>query len=159
MPVSRRRSRSRRSASSRDTFASVAPPPTCWAPRRSFRSPDATSSDRACSTPEEARAQRKTIVMIQANIHAGEVEGKESVLALLRDLTLGKAGKKILSKVCLVVIPDLNPDGNDRISPENRKLDLQHLEGQENPPGGVGTRNTGEGWNLNRDYVKQDAPE
>src|SRR5581483_11493062 len=70
----------------------------------------AIASDGGCFTPQEARAQRKTIVMIQANIHAGEVEGKESVLALLRDLTLGKLGKKILSKVCLVVIPDLNPD-------------------------------------------------
>lgn len=117
------------------------------------------ASDRACFTPEEARAQKKTVVMIQANIHAGEVEGKESVQALLRDLTLGKLGKKILSRICLVVIPDLNPDGNDRISPANRRLDLEHLEGQHNPPGGVGTRNTGQGWNLNRDYIKQDAPE
>jgi hypothetical protein len=119
----------------------------------------AIASDRDCFTPEAAREQRKTIVMIQANIHAGEVEGKESLLALLRDLTLTKRGRKVLSKVCLVAIPDLNPDGNDRISPENRKLNLQHLEGQINPPGGVGTRNSGQGWNLNRDYVKQDSPE
>lgn len=119
----------------------------------------AIASDRGCFTPEEARAQRKTIVMIQANIHAGEVEGKESLLALLRDLTLGKAGKKVLSKICLVAIPDLNPDGNDRISKENRKLNLEKLEGQVNPEGGVGTRNSGQGWNLNRDYVKQDSPE
>ncbi len=119
----------------------------------------AIASDRGCFTPQEARARRKAIVMIQANIHAGEVEGKEALLALLRDLTLGKRGKKILSRICLVAIPNLNPDGNDRISPANRKLDLEHLEGQHNPPGGVGTRNTGQGWNLNRDYIKQDAPE
>jgi hypothetical protein len=119
----------------------------------------AIASDGGAFTPEEARAQGKAIVMIQANIHAGEVEGKEALLALLRDLTLTRLGKKILSRICLVAIPDLNPDGNDRIAPENRKLNLEALEGQMNPPGGVGTRNSGQGWNLNRDYVKQDAPE
>jgi murein tripeptide amidase MpaA len=116
-------------------------------------------SDRGCFTPEQAQKQKKLVVMVEANIHAGEVEGKEAVLALARDLTLTKLGKKLLDKLCLVLIPDFNPDGNDRISPNNRKLDLQNLEGQVNPPGGVGTRYTGEGWNLNRDNMKQEAPE
>lgn len=116
-------------------------------------------SDRGCFTPELAQKQKKLVVMVEANIHAGEVEGKESVLALARDLTLTRLGKKLLDKLCLVLIPDFNPDGNDRISPNNRKLDLQNLEGQVNPPGGVGTRYTGEGWNLNRDSMKQEAPE
>jgi hypothetical protein len=58
-----------------------------------------------------------------------------------------------------VFVPIFNPDGNDRISTENRKLDLVALEGQIGPPGGVGTRNTGQGWNLNRDYMKQEAVE
>ena len=39
------------------------------------------------------------------------------------------------------------------------KPDLVALEGQIGPPGGVGTRNTGEGWNLNRDYMKQESVE
>ncbi len=116
-------------------------------------------SDDACFTPEEARRQNKLIVFVEANIHAGEVEGKESVLALARDLTMTDLGKKILSRLCLVLIPDFNPDGNDRISPENRKLNLAELEGQVNPPGGVGTRYTGEGWNLNRDAMKHEAIE
>jgi hypothetical protein len=116
-------------------------------------------SDRNCFTPELARKQKKAVVMVEANIHAGEVEGKESVLALARDLTLTKLGKKLLDKLCLVLVPNFNPDGNDRISPNNRKLDLKNLEGQVNPPGGVGTRYTGEGWNLNRDSMKQEAPE
>ncbi|QRK12011.1 hypothetical protein JQX13_19375 [Archangium violaceum] len=116
-------------------------------------------SDRGCFTPELARKQKKIVVMVEANIHAGEVEGKESVLALARDLTLTKLGQKLLDKLCLVLIPNFNPDGNDRISPNNRKLDLANLEGQVNPEGGVGTRYTGEGWNLNRDSMKQEAPE
>ena len=116
-------------------------------------------SDRNCFTPELARKQKKVIVMVEANIHAGEVEGKESVLALARDLTLTQLGAKLLDKLCLVLVPNFNPDGNDRISPNNRKLDLKNLEGQVNPEGGVGTRYTGEGWNLNRDNMKQEAPE
>jgi len=115
-----------------------------------------------CFTPERARELGKVIVMVEANIHAGEVEGKEMILALARDLVrgeLGKAGRRILERLCLVVVPDFNPDGNDRISPNNRVLNLDALEGQINPPGGVGTRYTGEGWNLNRDNTKQEAIE
>lgn len=121
-----------------------------------------TISNRKCFTPERAAKQKKVVVMVEANIHAGEVEGKEMILALCRDLVrgeLGAAGKRILDRVCLVVVPDFNPDGNDRINPKNRVLDLGNLEGQVNPPGGVGTRYTGEGWNLNRDNIKQDAVE
>jgi len=116
-------------------------------------------SDRKAFTPEAARKQKKVVVMVEANIHAGEVEGKEMVLALARDLVLTPLGKGILSKAVLVLVPDFNPDGNDRIAPGNRKLDLANLEGQVNPPGGVGTRYTGQGWNLNRDSTKQEAPE
>ena len=119
-------------------------------------------SDRRCFSPERAAELGKVVVFVEANIHAGEVEGKEMILALARQLVrgeLGKAGEKILRKVCLVVVPNFNPDGNDRISPKHRALDLANLEGQVNPPGGVGTRYTGEGWNLNRDNTKQEAVE
>jgi hypothetical protein len=116
-------------------------------------------SDGRCFTPEEARAQGRLVVMVEANIHAGEVEGKEAVLALARDLTLTRRGKRLLDRLCLVLIPDVNPDGNDRISPENRRLNVAALEGQVGPEGGVGTRYTGEGWNLNRDATKQEAIE
>ncbi len=110
-------------------------------------------------TPAAARRLNRLIVVIQANIHAGEVEGKEASLALARDLTLGGLGRGILARATVVLIPDFNPDGNDRIHPENRKLDIARLEGQCNPPGGVGTRCTGAGWNLNRDFMKQEAVE
>jgi hypothetical protein len=109
-------------------------------------------------TPAAARRLGLPVVMPMANIHAGEVEGKEALLMLMRELTLGEL-RPLLDQLTLVVIPILNPDGNDRISTENRKLDLVALEGQIGPPGGTGTRNTGEGWNLNRDYMKQEAVE
>jgi hypothetical protein len=110
-------------------------------------------------TPEEVHAGKQIVVMIEANIHAGEVEGKEASLALCRDLVTSTKGRRLLQDVAIVVVPDVNPDGNDRISPLNRALSIATLEGQENPPGGVGTRYTGEGWNMNRDAIKQEAVE
>jgi hypothetical protein len=118
----------------------------------------AVLSGRGAFTPAAARRLGLPIVMVIANIHAGEVEGKEAVQALMRELTLGDL-RPLLDQLTLVLVPDYNADGNDRISPENRKLDLVELEGQIPVPGGVGTRNSGEGWNLNRDYVKQEAVE
>ncbi len=109
-------------------------------------------------TPAAARRLGRPIVMVVANIHAGEVEGKEAMQALMREMALGPL-RPLLDQLTLVVVPIFNPDGNDRISIENRKLDLQALEGQIPVPGGVGTRNTGEGWNLNRDYMKLEAVE
>ena len=38
-------------------------------------------------TPEDARRSGRPVVYVQGNIHAGEVEGKEALQALLRDLT------------------------------------------------------------------------
>jgi lysophospholipase L1-like esterase len=109
-------------------------------------------------TPAAAHASGKPVVLILANIHAGEVEGKECVLMLARDLTLGPL-QRLLDGVTLVLVPNYNPDGNDRIDPAHRRLDLRALEGQIGPASGVGTRNTGRGHNLNRDYVKLESPE
>ena len=120
--------------------------------------PVMTLSGHGAFTPAAARGLELPIVMVLANIHAGEVEGKEALLALTRDMTLGPL-RALLDEATFVFIPIFNPDGNDRISLENRQLDLVALEGQIGPPGGVGTRNTGEGWNLNRDYMKQEAIE
>ena len=64
-------------------------------------------------TPAEARALNRPIVYVQANIHGGEVEGKEAVLALLRDLSFAK-GPNVLDSLVLLVVPIYNADGNDR---------------------------------------------
>jgi hypothetical protein len=77
---------------------------------------------------------------------------------LVRDLLDGKF-PGLLEHLTLLVVPLFNPDGNDRISPENRKLDLEHLEGQLGPVSGVGTRTNASGVNLNRDYMRQGALE
>lgn len=109
-------------------------------------------------TPLRARGLGLPVVMVLGNIHAGEVEGKEALLAFIREMTLGPL-RQLLDQLTLVFIPIFNPDGNDHISTANRKLDLVALEGQIGPEEGVGTRNTGQGWNLNRDYMKQEATE
>src|SRR5262245_13306978 len=115
-------------------------------------------SSEGVSTPEAARALGRPVVLTVGGIHAGEVEGKEALLALVRDVLDGPAGG-LLERMTWVVLPLFNPDGNDRIDPANRVLDIAHHEGQDGPASGVGTRVTSTGINLNRDYLRQDAHE
>lgn len=112
----------------------------------------------APATPAEARARLKPVVLVINGIHAGEVEGKEASLMLVRDL-LDDRYRGLLDHLTLLVVPLFNPDGNDRIDPRNRRLDLLKLEGQLGPASGVGTRVNASGVNLNRDYLRQSAPE
>jgi hypothetical protein len=98
------------------------------------------------------------VVLIICGIHAGEVEGKEGGLMLVRHILDGMHGD-VLERLTLFVVPLFNADGNDRIDPANRKLDIAHLTGQLGPDSGVGTRVNAAGINLNRDYMRQDAPE
>jgi hypothetical protein len=109
-------------------------------------------------TPEEAWRQCLPVVLVINGIHAGEVEGKEASLMLARDLLAGSEGG-LLEQLTLLIVPLFNPDGNDRIDPANRKLNLANFEGQLGPESGVGTRVNAGGINLNRDYMKQEALE
>ena len=108
-------------------------------------------------TPAEARAKNLPVVLVINGIHAGEVEGKEASQMLMRDILDGTHAH-LIEKLVLVIVPLFNPDGNDAIDPENRKLDLPKLEGQIGPKL-VGTRVNGIGVNLNRDYMRQQALE
>ncbi|MEO7369140.1 MAG: M14 family zinc carboxypeptidase, partial [Gemmatimonadaceae bacterium] len=65
------------------------------------------------STPAEARRLNRPVVYVQANIHAGEVEGKEALLAMLRDLT-SSSQPNALDSIVLIAVPDYNADGNER---------------------------------------------
>jgi hypothetical protein len=108
-------------------------------------------------TPDESRRRGLPVVLIINGIHAGEVEGKESSMMLMRDLLHG-VHADLLGELTLVVVPLFNPDGNDAIDPANRRLDLPKLHGQIGPDK-VGTRVNASGINLNRDYLRQAAPE
>ncbi len=113
-------------------------------------------SERGVQNPAQARALGRPIVLMQDGIHPGEVEGKEASLAFVRDLLDGRHGD-LLEHLTLVVVPLFNPDGNDALDPANRRLDLAKLTGQIGPV--VGTRTQSHGINLNRDYLRQAAPE
>lgn len=106
------------------------------------------------TTPDEARRAGLPVVLVINGIHAGEVEGKEASMMLMRDL----ADSELLAHMTLVFVPLFNPDGNDAVDPANRKLNLPKLEGQIGPAL-VGTRVNASGINLNRDYMRQAAAE
>ena len=103
-------------------------------------------------TPAGARATGKPVVYVQANIHAGEVEGKEALLALVRDLAYAR-GPNVLDSIVLVAVPIYNADGNERIGPQERQRTEQ------NGPELVGQRPNAANLDLNRDYIKAEAPE
>jgi hypothetical protein len=104
------------------------------------------------ATPAEARRLHRPVVYVQANIHAGEVEGKEALQALLRDL-LFQEQYNVLDSIVLVAVPIYNADGNERVGPQER-----HRSNQNGPPL-VGQRANADSLDLNRDYIKAEAPE
>ena len=88
---------------------------------------------------------------MQGGIHAGEIEGKDAGFLALRDLLDGKVAPGALDAVTLVFVPVFNPDGHERFGPNNRP--------NQRGPEEMGFRTTAANLNLNRDYVKADAPE
>jgi hypothetical protein len=103
------------------------------------------------SSPLDLRRDDRAVVYFQANIHAGEVEGKEAALMLARDLIQGKTDP-YLDKLVILIAPIFNADGNDKISTENRR-------NQKGPENGVGIRYNGQNLDLNRDGMKLESPE
>jgi hypothetical protein len=101
--------------------------------------------------PQQARAWGQPIVFVMANIHAGEVEGKEAVLHLARRMISGDL-QSLLGHAVWLFAPIYNADGNEKISLANRTE-------QHGPIGGVGTRENANGLDLNRDYMKLDTAE
>ena len=91
----------------------------------------------------------RLVVYLQANIHAGEVEGKEAVQMLARDL-LKDPNSELMKNLVLLITPILNIDGNDKISTSNRR-------NQVGPVNGVGVRYNGQQLDLNRDAMKMET--
>lgn len=113
--------------------------------------PLAVAGDVRDASPEAVRASGKTVVYLQGNIHAGEVEGKEALQQLLREIAGGGHGAWADSLV-LLVAPIFNADGNERVRLDNRP----HQHG---PVAGMGTRANAQDLNINRDFSKLDTPE
>lgn len=108
-------------------------------------------SDPKVTTPAMARKLGRPLVFVQANIHAGEVEGKEAMLMLARRLVSGDL-KPMTRQLVFLIAPNYNADGNEKVSPMNRTA-------QNGPVAGVGTRENSKGLDLNRDYMKLDTAE
>ena len=88
--------------------------------------------------------------LVIGNIHAGEVEGKEALQVLLREFAEGQH-EDLLQTFELWLLPIYNVDGNEAVGDKNRP-------GQ-NGPTSVGQRPNAQGLDLNRDFVKAEAPE
>jgi dipeptidyl aminopeptidase/acylaminoacyl peptidase len=107
-------------------------------------------ADPPVNSAEEATKAGKLAVLAFANIHASEVDGKEAILALARDLT-EKKSHPLLKDLVILLVPILNADGNEKLDPKNRP--------EQNGPAAVGTRENAQGLDLNRDFVKLETPE
>ena len=101
--------------------------------------------------PAAARAAGKPVVLLQAGIHPGEIEGKDAGLMLLRDIAITHKYPHVLDHLVLVYIPVYSVDGHENSSPYHRI--------NQNGPESMGFRGQSQYLNLNRDYVKADAPE
>jgi murein tripeptide amidase MpaA len=101
--------------------------------------------------PASIHASGRAILLVQNSIHAGEMDGKDSCLALLRDIVITKTKAALLDHVVFVFIPVYNIDGHEMRSAYNRI--------NQNGPELEGWRGNASNLNLNRDYMKADAPE
>lgn len=103
------------------------------------------------TTPEEIRAKGRVIVLIESCIHSGEPDGKDASMIFVRDMVVHKKNADILDDVSFLFIPIFNVDGHENFTALNRI--------NQNGPEELGTRNTSLQLNLNRDFLKADAPE
>ena len=101
------------------------------------------------SDPPGSR-EGKVVVLLMGNIHAGEVDGKEALLTLARDIATGP-DKELLKNLVILIAPIFNADGNEHIAKGNRP--------QQAGPDEVGDRENAGGLDLNRDFVKLETSE
>ncbi len=97
------------------------------------------------SSAEKLSTSQKPLILIQAGIHAGEIDGKDAGMMLLRDIAHGSK-TSLLDEVNLLFIPILNTDGHERRSEYGRV--------NQRGPKEMGWRTNALNLNLNRDYTK-----
>jgi hypothetical protein len=102
-------------------------------------------------TASAARQRKLPVTLIQGGIHAGEIDGKDAGFQALRALLDNQLAKGALDRQVLLFVPVFNVDGHERFTPNNRP--------NQRGPVAMGWRTTAQNFNLNRDYVKADAPE
>lgn len=101
--------------------------------------------------PASLRTSGKPTVLAQAGIHAGEIDGKDAGLMLLRDMTVRGTRGVLLERTNFLFIPILSVDGHERFSAHNRINQRGPIE--------MGWRTNARNLNLNRDYTKLETEE
>lgn len=102
-------------------------------------------------SPEAARTRNLPVLLVQGGIHAGEIDGKDAGFIALRQMLDGDAAPGALEKQVVVFVPVFNVDGHERFGRWGRPNQVGPEE--------TGWRTTAQNYNLNRDYLKADAPE
>ncbi len=100
---------------------------------------------------EQAKRRGLPVLLVQGGIHAGEIDGKDAGFLALREALEGRAAPGALARQVLLFVPVFNVDGHERFGQWNRP--------NQRGPVAMGWRTTAQNYNLNRDYVKADAPE
>lgn len=102
---------------------------------------------------DATRAKQKHIpvVLVQGGIHAGEIDGKDAGFLALEQMLKRPTSNNPLQKQVLLFVPVFNVDGHERFGPNNRP--------NQRGPKAMRWRTTAQNFNLNRDYLKADAPE
>ena len=103
------------------------------------------------TTPQQIREKGRVIILVESCIHSGEPDGKDASMIFLRDMIIGKKNMDLLDDVSFLFVPVFNVDGHENFTALNRI--------NQNGPEELGTRNTAQQLNLNRDFLKADAPE
>jgi len=106
------------------------------------------SADRAF-TAETLSVTGKPLLLAHSGIHAGEIDGKDAGLMLLRDMTVAGKRKELLANANFLFIPILNVDGHERRSSYGRV--------NQRGPAEMGWRTNARNQNLNRDFTKLDT--
>ena len=102
-------------------------------------------------TAERIRARDIPVLALQGGIHPGESDGKDAGLIVLRRLLEAPAQIDPLASIAILFVPVFNVDGHERFGKWNRPNQVGPEE--------MGWRTTAQNLNLNRDYMKVDAPE
>jgi hypothetical protein len=102
-------------------------------------------------TAEELKAANKPLLLVINGIHSGEIEGKDASMILMREILITKEKESLLDSINIIVVPIFSVDGHERKSKYNRI--------NQNGPEEMGWRTTAQNLNLNRDWMKADAPE
>lgn len=101
--------------------------------------------------PAAAASAERPVLLVLGGIHAGEIDGKDAGFELLRALLAGQGPSRVLGATTVIFVPVYNVDGHERFGPNQRPNQRGPREG--------GFRTTAQNLNLNRDFLKAEAPE